>query len=89
MRWASCNATMFETLDAAGPQLPDDWPYYLLCGGKPDEIVGMKLRGIDMFVCVLPLRSGRNGQAFAWDGTPSIKTLAMPRMPRRSTRVAV
>jgi len=41
--------------------------------GKPDDIVGAVLRGIDMFDCVLPTRSGRNGQAFTWDGPLNIR----------------
>ena len=41
--------------------------------GKPDDIVGAVLRGIDMFDCVLPTRSGRNGQAFTWDGALNLK----------------
>jgi len=41
--------------------------------GKPDDIVGAVLRGIDMFDCVLPTRSGRNGQAFTWDGPVNLR----------------
>ena len=41
--------------------------------GKPDDIVGAVERGIDMFDCVLPTRSGRNGQAFTWDGPLNLK----------------
>jgi queuine tRNA-ribosyltransferase len=41
--------------------------------GKPDDIAGAVLRGIDMFDCVLPTRSGRNGQAFTWDGPLNLK----------------
>ena len=41
--------------------------------GKPDDIVGAVLRGVDMFDCVLPTRSGRNGQAFTWDGPLNLK----------------
>ena len=41
--------------------------------GKPDDIVGAVVRGIDMFDCVLPTRSGRNGQAFTWDGTLNLR----------------
>ncbi len=57
-------AAMFETLDATVPHLPTDRPRYLMGVGKPSDIVGAVLRGIDMFDCVLPTRSGRNGQAF-------------------------
>lgn len=64
---------MFETLDATVPHLPKDKPRYLMGVGKPDDIVGAVLRGIDMFDCVLPTRSGRNAQAFTWDGTLNLK----------------
>ena len=73
---------MFETLDATVPHLPADRPRYLMGVGKPDDIVGAVLRGIDMFDCVLPTRSGRNGQAFTWDGRAQPARMpAMPRMP--------
>lgn len=66
-------AVMFETLEATVPHLPDDRPHYLMGVGKPGDIVGAVLRGIDMFDCVLPTRSGRNGQAFTWDGPLNLK----------------
>ncbi len=66
-------ALMFETLEATVPRMPEDWPRYLMGVGKPDDIVGVVLRGIDMFDCVLPTRSGRNGQAFTWDGPLNLK----------------
>ena len=59
---------MFATLDFAPDMLPQDKPRYLMGVGKPDDIVGAVERGIDMFDCVLPTRSGRNGQAFTWAG---------------------
>ncbi|WP_419813761.1 tRNA guanosine(34) transglycosylase Tgt [Glacieibacterium sp.] len=65
-------ASMFEVLDYAPGQLPADAPRYLMGVGKPDDIVGAVLRGIDMFDCVLPTRSGRNGQAFTHDGPLNI-----------------
>jgi queuine tRNA-ribosyltransferase len=64
---------MFETLEATVPHLPAGQPRYLMGVGKPDDIVGAVLRGIDMFDCVLPTRSGRNGQAFTWDGPLNLK----------------
>jgi queuine tRNA-ribosyltransferase len=64
---------MFETLEAVVPHLPADHPRYLMGVGKPDDIVGAVMRGIDMFDCVLPTRSGRNGQAFTWDGPLNLK----------------
>ena len=66
-------AAMFETLEATVPHLPTDKPRYLMGVGKPDDIVGAVLRGIDMFDCVLPTRSGRNGQAFTWAGTLNLR----------------
>jgi queuine tRNA-ribosyltransferase len=66
-------AAMFDTLDATIPHLPPDRPRYLMGVGKPDDIVGAVLRGVDMFDCVLPTRSGRNGQAFTWDGPVNLK----------------
>lgn len=66
-------SAMFETLDATVPCLPVDRPRYLMGVGKPDDIVGAVLRGVDMFDCVLPTRSGRNGQAFTWTGPLNLK----------------
>jgi queuine tRNA-ribosyltransferase len=66
-------SAMFETLEATVPHLPSDRPRYLMGVGKPGDIVGAVLRGIDMFDCVLPTRSGRNGQAFTWDGPLNLK----------------
>jgi queuine tRNA-ribosyltransferase len=66
-------AAMFDTLDATAPHLPADRPRYLMGVGKPDDIVGAVLRGIDMFDCVLPTRSGRNGQAFTRSGTLNLR----------------
>jgi queuine tRNA-ribosyltransferase len=59
---------MLGCLDFAVPMLPADRPRYLMGVGKPDDIVEAVLRGIDMFDCVLPTRSGRTGQAFTADG---------------------
>ncbi|BBF69587.1 tRNA guanosine(34) transglycosylase Tgt [Sphingomonas bisphenolicum] len=64
---------MFATLDFAPAMLPLDKPRYLMGVGKPDDIVGAVERGIDMFDCVLPTRSGRNGQAFTWAGPLNIR----------------
>ena len=61
-------AAMFAVLDYAPAQLPANKPRYLMGVGKPDDIVGAVLRGVDMFDCVLPTRSGRTGQAFTADG---------------------
>ena len=64
---------MFATLDFAPGMLPDDRPRYLMGVGKPDDLVGAVERGVDMFDCVLPSRSGRNGQAFTWAGPVNIR----------------
>ena len=66
-------AAMFETLEATVPLLPPDRPHYLMGVGKPSDIVGAVLRGVDMFDCVLPTRSGRNGQAFTSEGALNLK----------------
>ena len=64
---------MFDCLDFAPGQLPADRPRYLMGVGKPDDIVGAVERGIDMFDCVLPTRSGRTGQAFTRAGPVNIR----------------
>jgi queuine tRNA-ribosyltransferase len=64
---------MFAVLDFAPAQLPQDAPRYLMGVGKPDDLVGAVERGIDMFDCVLPTRSGRNGQAFTWSGPLNLR----------------
>ena len=64
---------MFATLDFAPGMLPEDRPRYLMGVGKPDDLVGAVERGIDMFDCVLPTRSGRTGQAFTADGPINIR----------------
>jgi queuine tRNA-ribosyltransferase len=64
---------MFATLDFAAGQLPADRPRYLMGVGKPDDLVGAVERGVDMFDCVLPTRSGRNGQAFTWAGPLNLR----------------
>lgn len=64
---------MFATLDFAPGQLPSNAPRYLMGVGKPDDLVGAVERGVDMFDCVLPTRSGRNGQGFTWDGPVNIR----------------
>lgn len=64
---------MFATLEFAPGQLPADRPRYLMGVGKPDDLVGAVERGVDMFDCVLPSRSGRNGQAFTWNGPINLR----------------
>src|SRR5690606_28700106 len=62
-------AEMFRTLDETVPFLPGDRPRYLMGVGKPSDLVGSVMRGIDMFDCVMPTRSGRTAQAFTRRGT--------------------
>ncbi len=64
---------MFAVLDYAPGQLPADRPRYLMGVGKPDDLVGAVERGVDMFDCVLPSRSGRNGQGFTWAGPVNLR----------------
>ncbi len=64
---------MFATLDFAPDMLPVDRPRYLMGVGKPDDLVGAVERGVDMFDCVLPSRSGRNGQGFSWNGPVNLR----------------
>ncbi len=64
---------MFEVLEAVCPDLPEDRPRYLMGVGKPLDILGAVRRGIDLFDCVLPTRSGRTGQAFTRFGTVNLR----------------
>jgi len=64
---------MFSILDHIKDDLPSDKPRYLMGVGTPSDILGAVKRGIDMFDCVLPTRSGRTGLAFTWNGRINIK----------------
>jgi queuine tRNA-ribosyltransferase len=64
---------MFSVLDIVKKNLPEDKPRYLMGVGTPSDILGAVKRGIDMFDCVLPTRSGRTGLAFTWEGKINIK----------------
>ena len=64
---------MFTVLDNIKDYLPDDKPHYLMGVGTPSDILGAVKRGIDMFDCVLPTRSGRTGLAFTWTGRINLK----------------
>jgi queuine tRNA-ribosyltransferase len=64
---------MCETLDFAPAMLPEERPRYLMGVGKPADIVEAVARGVDMFDCVLPTRSGRHGQAWTWEGPINLK----------------
>jgi len=73
---------MFEMLDITVPLLPADRPRYLMGVGKPADLVGSVKRGIDMFDCVLPTRSGRTGQAFTRRGAINIRNARHLEDPR-------
>ncbi len=73
---------MFRVLDFTTPHLPVDKPRYLMGVGKPADIVGAVQRGIDMFDCVLPTRSGRTAQAFTRRGTINIRNARHQDDPR-------
>ena len=64
---------MFFVLDNLKDKLPEDKPHYLMGVGTPSDILGAVKRGIDMFDCVLPTRSGRTGLAFTWEGRINLK----------------
>ena len=64
---------MFSVLDGIKDELPENKPHYLMGVGTPSDILGAVKRGIDMFDCVLPTRSGRTGLAFTWEGRVNIK----------------
>ncbi|MFU1476772.1 tRNA guanosine(34) transglycosylase Tgt [Roseovarius sp. C7] len=73
---------MFDVLEFAPGLLPEDQPRYLMGVGKPDDLVGGVKRGVDMFDCVLPSRSGRTGQAFTRRGVVNIKNARHQDDPR-------
>ena len=64
---------MFNVLDELTPNMPSDKPRYLMGVGTPADILGAVNRGVDMFDCVLPTRSGRTGLAYTWKGRVQIK----------------
>jgi queuine tRNA-ribosyltransferase len=75
-------AAMFETLEVTSPLMRSDKPRYLMGVGKPADIIGGIARGIDMFDCVMPTRSGRTGQAFTRRGSVNIKNARHADDPR-------
>lgn len=64
---------MFRVLDATMPHMPTDKPRYLMGVGKPDDIIGAVMRGVDMFDCVIPTRSGRNARGYIDEGEINIR----------------
>jgi queuine tRNA-ribosyltransferase len=73
---------MLDTIEAAEPVLPMDQPRYLMGVGTPEDLVEAVRRGIDMFDCVMPTRSGRHGQAFTSRGRVAIKNARHAADPR-------
>jgi queuine tRNA-ribosyltransferase len=73
---------MFRVLDVTAPLMPADQPRYLMGVGKPADLIGAVARGVDMFDCVLPTRSGRTGQAFTRRGPVNIKNACHREDPR-------
>ena len=68
-----CIRDRFSTLDFLKDRLPENKPRYLMGVGTPSDILGAVKRGIDMFDCVMPTRSGRTGLAFTWNGRINIR----------------
>jgi queuine tRNA-ribosyltransferase len=64
---------MFDTVEITTAFLPEDRPRYLMGVGTPQDMLGAIARGIDMFDCVMPTRSGRHGQAFTWGGRINLR----------------
>ena len=64
---------MFDVLEGLKNILPKNKPRYLMGVGTPSDILGAVRRGVDMFDCVLPTRSGRTGLAFTWNGKINIR----------------
>lgn len=73
---------MLETLDVTVPNLPEDKPRYLMGVGTPQDLILSVARGIDMFDCVMPTRSGRHGQVFTWDGKINLRNARFADDPR-------
>jgi len=73
---------MFDALDLTTPHLPTDKPRYLMGVGKPEDIVGAVARGVDMFDCVLPTRSGRTSQAWTHRGPVNMRNARHTDDPR-------
>jgi len=69
-------AAMLATLECTLPRLPADKPRYLMGVGTPIDLIESVARGIDMFDCVMPTRSGRHGQAFTWSGKLNLRNAA-------------
>lgn len=64
---------MFETVEEITPFMDKNKPRYLMGTGTPGDLIGAVKRGIDMFDCVLPTRTARNGLAFTWNGKINLR----------------
>jgi queuine tRNA-ribosyltransferase len=73
---------MLATLEVTTPLLPAERPRYLMGVGRPSDIIGAVLRGVDMFDCVMPTRSGRTAQAFTRRGTLNLRNARHQDDPR-------
>ncbi len=73
---------MLRTIEFTEPNLPVDRPRYLMGVGTPDDILESVARGVDMFDCVLPTRSGRHGQAFTRFGKINLRNAKHADDPR-------
>ena len=75
-------SVMLEMLEVTTPRLPVDRPRYLMGVGTPLDLIESVARGIDMFDCVMPTRSGRHGQAFTWSGRINLRNAQYAEDPR-------
>ncbi|MBB4265977.1 tRNA guanosine(34) transglycosylase Tgt [Roseospira visakhapatnamensis] len=73
---------MLRMLEHTAPLLPDDRPRYLMGVGRPQDILAAVRRGVDMFDCVMPTRSGRTAQAFTRRGTVNLRNARHAEDPR-------
>jgi queuine tRNA-ribosyltransferase len=76
------HALMLETLEVTAPALPEDRARYLMGVGKPDDLMGAVIRGVDLFDCVLPTRSGRTAQAWTRQGPLNLRNAVHAEDPR-------
>ncbi len=66
-------AAMLDMVEVTAAILPQDRPRYLMGVGTPEDLLLSIARGIDMFDCVMPTRSGRHCQAFTWGGKLNLR----------------
>ena len=73
---------MFAVLDATVPLLPEGAPRYMMGVGTPADLLGAVRRGIDMFDCVIPTRSGRTARAYTSRGVLNLRNARHAEDPR-------